>query len=159
MAVVFAFCLVISCLGQDKSEFQKEFEEWKKVSTSKNTDFQGGFFLMAKAKKTDSNSAIIKIGMSGINSSYSIEVTPLKIEENTEDKFISKKLSESVIMSTRLSPSANSKDFHHPIIETFVEDEVNAIEISVKIGKKEISRITLDLFSNQESIGKFFSVR
>jgi hypothetical protein len=158
--LVITLCLSLSAISfaQDNSnDLQREFETWESSVLSKNENLKGSLFLMAKLKRDDDRSATVRLGFAGVNSAYRIQVTPLKVEKDETGKFISQEIAEALTIST---PSVSKlSDFHSPAITFLAPKEANAVEISFKFGDKQSPKMTLELSSERESVGKLTSVK
>lgn len=151
--VIFCLCGIVS--AQKDVEFRQEFDAWK-TSVSKNAvDSPDQLFLMAKARRIDSESARVKVGLFGVFRSYEITVTPLKYEKGADGKLVQTEVFEKVKISMK-SPAgkiSGKPEFSDPTITFFADAEANAVEIQLKTNDGKNPKITLSLSQDQDTIG------
>ena len=156
--VILCFSLNISAQKQEDVEFQQEFERWESNVSANSSSSERNFLLMAKVSKDNSETARIKLAFKGIDKSYKITITPLKLEKDADGNFTRQEFTEDVATAS-IQGNPKLSDFHSPTILINVESDVNAVEISLKTADGRNPKITLKVDDQTPSVGTLNSVK
>ena len=157
---VFVFAAQTSLAQDAQLSAREQFEAGKQekiVAVGKSE--QPFFYFAATAQKTKPEVVVINFGVAGFTDKLDVTVTPLKMEQTVDGKWIQTELPEAGRMRMRtLGAAKTDTNFSDPTIKMLVDAETNALQIKFKFeGDTEARTMTIKL-TETPSTGRMTSL-
>ncbi len=136
----FIFTAQISLAQDAQLSAREQFEAWKQekiVAVGKSE--QPFFYFAATAQKTEPEVVVINFGVAGFRNKLNITVTPLKMEQTVDGKWIQTELPEAGRMQMSSGEYAKTDtSFADPTMKILVDAQANALQIKFKFDGESV---------------------
>jgi hypothetical protein len=157
---VFIFAAQTSLAQDARLSAREKFEAWRQekiFATGKSG--QPFFYFVATAQKTEPEVAVINFGIAGFRGKLDVTVTPLKMEQTIDGKWIQTELPEAGGMQMSSGESAKTDtNFADSTMKILIDAEASALQVKFKFeGDTEAKTMTIKLLE-MASTGRMTSL-